>query len=684
MAGTTLLTSLSTSGTASLNALSVTNSATIAGNLSVSGSTTLTGPLAVNNNGTFTGTVTAAGFNGPVSGTITPTGFTQGSVAFAGAGGTLTQDNANFFWDNVNKRLGVGTGSPSQKLVVRGNIQSANTDFVSGSVGSTLIMGQVAGSGNVNSYIQAYNSGALATANLLLQNIGGNVGIGTTAPAYKLDVNGTASIVDTLTINSVNVGANITDTVGSNITLKSGNTSIVVNQAAGFISSTIQGIERMRIDANGNVGIGTTAPGVKLDVAGATRILGGNQLFFQNAAGDANAILSNNGASGFSSLNIQASNGVTINGPLTTIAAAASQVVSTVKGAASQTADLQQWQNSAGTNLLQVRSDGSLAFNGYNNSTMLGVYTNGPGIIGAVFRGNASQTADLTQWINNAGTVLARVDASGNGYFNNGGGAAASPFVQNGNSFGATAILGTNDANDLQLETGGTTKLTIQNSTGNVGIGTTAPGKPLDVLVSGSNTNGIRTRTGGGAELNLAFNAGGNEAVISSAFVPLVLTGTTSVTARSGNAGFTGFIVQGATGQTADLLQAQDSTGAVLAKIDAAGNLTVKNTVVQGTLSVSGAVTLSSTLTVGGNVTFNGNVASFSGNVRGINQAITIGATTQVVTFGTAYPDAIYAVNCTANYNTTCFVTGKTTTGFTLNFGTAAPASSTVDWFVVH
>lgn len=53
--------------------------------------------------------------------------------------------------------------------------------------------------------------------------------------------------------------------------------------------------------------------------------------------------------------------------------------------------------------------------------------------------------------------------------------------MQGGNSFGATATLGTNDANDLQLETGGTSKLTVQNSTGNVGIGTTAPRTKLDV-----------------------------------------------------------------------------------------------------------------------------------------------------------------------------------------------------------
>ena len=42
--------------------------------------------------------------------------LTQGSVIFAGAGGALSQDNANFFWDNTNKRLGIGTASPQYEL----------------------------------------------------------------------------------------------------------------------------------------------------------------------------------------------------------------------------------------------------------------------------------------------------------------------------------------------------------------------------------------------------------------------------------------------------------------------------------------------------------------------------------------------------------------------------------------
>ena len=55
----------------------------------------------------------------------TITGATQGSVLFAGAAGVLAQDNTNFFWDDTNNRLGIGTNSPSFNLDINGG--TANT-----------------------------------------------------------------------------------------------------------------------------------------------------------------------------------------------------------------------------------------------------------------------------------------------------------------------------------------------------------------------------------------------------------------------------------------------------------------------------------------------------------------------------------------------------------------------------
>lgn len=54
-----------------------------------------------------------------IGGTITSA--TAGSVLFAGIGGVLQQDNSQFFWDDTNNRLGLGTTSPSAKLHVVGD-----------------------------------------------------------------------------------------------------------------------------------------------------------------------------------------------------------------------------------------------------------------------------------------------------------------------------------------------------------------------------------------------------------------------------------------------------------------------------------------------------------------------------------------------------------------------------------
>ena len=54
-------------------------------------------------------------------------------------------------------------------------------------------------------------------------------------------------------------------------------------------------------------------------------------------------------------------------------------------------------------------------------------------------------------------------------------------FIQNGNSFGTTALLGTNDSQSLALETSGSTRMFISSS-GNVGIGTLTPTGSLHIV----------------------------------------------------------------------------------------------------------------------------------------------------------------------------------------------------------
>lgn len=77
---------------------------------SLSGYVPFTGATSNVNLGAFQ--LTTAGVN--ISSLVT------GSVLFAGASGALSQDNANFFWDDSNNRLGIGTNSPTETLDILG------------------------------------------------------------------------------------------------------------------------------------------------------------------------------------------------------------------------------------------------------------------------------------------------------------------------------------------------------------------------------------------------------------------------------------------------------------------------------------------------------------------------------------------------------------------------------------
>jgi len=68
---------------------------------------------------------------------------------------------------------------------------------------------------------------------------------------------------------------------------------------------------------------------------------------------------------------------------------------------------------------------------------------------------------------------------------------------------------------------------------------------------------------------------------------------------------------------------------------------------------------------------------------KGNNVAVAAGATSLAVTLPITLPSTNYAVYVTPQWNTSYWITGKTTTGFTINFGTAAPTGgSYVDWVI--
>lgn len=149
---------------------------------------------------TTSGTLTLGGTLGVANGgTGTTTTFTTGSIIFAGASGVYSQDNTNFFWDDTNNRLGIGTTGPASKLHVVNNADGEAFRVQRGG-GSNFTLLRVNMDDAANTATIEATAGAGNPA-LVFSTVGsdrmrisdnGNVGIGATANASAiLDVQST-------------------------------------------------------------------------------------------------------------------------------------------------------------------------------------------------------------------------------------------------------------------------------------------------------------------------------------------------------------------------------------------------------------------------------------------------------------------------------------------------------------
>lgn len=70
--------------------------------------------------------------------------FTEGSIPFGDVSGNLTEDNSNLFFNNVNKRVGIGANSGlSGKLHIQGAPGDTHTLFIkTGAAGNNIISGR--------------------------------------------------------------------------------------------------------------------------------------------------------------------------------------------------------------------------------------------------------------------------------------------------------------------------------------------------------------------------------------------------------------------------------------------------------------------------------------------------------------------------------------------------------------
>ncbi|WP_414463367.1 tail fiber domain-containing protein [Hyphomicrobium sp. DY-1] len=159
----------------------------------------------------FQGSLLSMVGGGSGGGTANPAGST-GDVQF-NTGGLLAADTGNFFWDSTNHRLGIGTDTPAAALQVSGGL-----------------------------IVSATGQDSLASASLAVDSRGVSV----------------SSIIHLGSNAIVPIGA------GGNAILSG--TTAVSTSSAGSITFYAGGAQRLGIDANGNIGIGTLTPTQPLEV----------------------------------------------------------------------------------------------------------------------------------------------------------------------------------------------------------------------------------------------------------------------------------------------------------------------------------------------------------------------------------------------------------------------------------
>jgi len=434
------------------------------GSLGVGGSVTFTGiPLGtgttilyINSSGVLTqGTL-------PASTSYTADNGLHLSGSIFGLGGTLTDTN----FTNIN----IGTGSSGLAILGLNNNTQALVIRQNGYVGI--------GTTNPTTKLSVYGDVGAAGNLVNFQTNHGNLAFGSTS--------GGMSIYNT-TNTALRFGTNDTERwqITNTGILQSVGTQTIQTSTGNLTLATAAGNGHIILSPNGtgNVGIGTTNPGAKLDVNGGINVAASNWVTFGNSGPGGSAAgftwnLTNDAASMYAS------------------EVSADQTDYVFKMADNTTGDrfvwwIQDYQGAAyDVYPMVLAGNYGNFYNGrlyINNSTgNVGIGTTAPGssldVIGAI-RASIGVTAPkitLTTGAN-AGYILSS-DASGNSSWVAPSSVGGTITANNGIGFSGTTLqLGGALIKDTRLNIGSTEVMFFQQSTGNVGIGTTNPVSKLAV-----------------------------------------------------------------------------------------------------------------------------------------------------------------------------------------------------------
>jgi hypothetical protein len=181
----------------------------------------------------------------------------EGSLAF-GVSQTINADATEAMRIDSNGNVGINTTNPDYKLDVEGDISLV------GAGENYAIMSPI----SQGMQIAVGDPADIATPLVTFDGANQRVGIGTTSPGSKLEVNGTFKATGTGAIQGrLSVGTSSSSDIDM---LRAGGNYITATNAAGVLYFRTVSDIRMAILANGNVGIKTTNPTYLLDVRDGT------------------------------------------------------------------------------------------------------------------------------------------------------------------------------------------------------------------------------------------------------------------------------------------------------------------------------------------------------------------------------------------------------------------------------